>query len=102
MKSILQHDRFAAWHAGLKDGKGRAIIADRMKRLARGLEGDAKSVGDGVRELRIAFGPGYRIYFAERGGDLIVLLAGGTKRRQRADVAAAKHLLRDLIASGDV
>lgn len=80
---------FEQWLARLRDLKAKAAIDTRMARLRRGLLGDFKSVGEGVRELRIDSGPGYRVYLADD-GESILLLCGGSKKTQRADVAAAK------------
>jgi len=80
----------------LKDGRARALIASRLDRLAYGHVGDAKAVGDGIFELRIHHGPGYRVYFTKRGNEVIVLLCGGDKGSQRRDVAMAKRLAAEL------
>lgn len=92
MLKVVESETFRAWLAGLRDVRGRAIIAGRLLRLAGGLAGDVKSVGDQVSELRIHFGPGYRVYFTRRGERLIVVLAGGDKDSQDRDIAAAKAL----------
>ena len=76
---VLRTPVFAAWLETLRDQRGRAIIAQRITRLAAGQIGDAKAVGDGVRELRVDHGPGYRLYFVRRGETVIVLLCGGDK-----------------------
>ena len=76
----------------LSDASVRGVVAARIKRLERGLMGDVESVGDGVSELRIHFGAGWRIYFVQRGVQLIVLLTGGSKRTQKADIKRAKAL----------
>ena len=81
-----------AWLDGLTDEPVRAIIAARIKRLALGLMGDVKPVGGGVSELRIHMGAGWRVYFVQRGREVIVLLAGGSKRTQKADIKRAKTL----------
>jgi putative addiction module killer protein len=94
MKRVLETSRFRRWLDHLRDRQAVARINTRIVRLSLGLPGDAKSVGDGVRELRFAFGPGYRVYFAERDGALIVLLAGGDKASQRRDIDEAKALWR--------
>jgi putative addiction module killer protein len=89
---IKQTETFRVWEAALKDRRTRTIIATRIMRLSEGLLGDAPSVGDGVRELRIHYAPGYRIYFQQRGNTLIVLLCGGDKASQKRDIIAAKKL----------
>jgi putative addiction module killer protein len=81
---------FDAWLSRLRDAKGRAIIRERIARLTLGNFGDAKPVGDGVFELRVAFGPGLRIYYGLDGERIVVLLCGGDKRSQKADIKAAK------------
>lgn len=83
---------FDHWIDGLKDRIGRANILRRVRRLAEGHAGDAKPVGSGVFELRIRFGPGYRVYYMQRGHVLIVLLCGGDKSTQESDIARAKTL----------
>jgi putative addiction module killer protein len=86
---------FDAWLSGLRDRSGRARILVRIERLQAGNPGDVKAVGEGVSELRITFGPGYRVYFIRRGAVLILLLAGGDKSTQMADIEAAKRLARE-------
>jgi putative addiction module killer protein len=83
---------FMAWIDGLKDETVRGVVLARIKRLERGLMGDVAPVGDGVLELRIHLGAGWRIYFTQRGREIIVLLAGGSKRTQKADIKRAKVL----------
>nr|WP_252263873.1 type II toxin-antitoxin system RelE/ParE family toxin [Paracidobacterium acidisoli] len=80
---------------GLRDAQARARIAARIRRLAFGNPGDVKPVGDGVSELRIHYGPGYRVYFIQRGTVLIVLLCGGDKSTQDKDIEAAKRLAKE-------
>ena len=92
MFSIKPLPEFTQWLDGLSDASVRGVVAARIKRLERGLMGDVEPVGDGVSELRIHFGAGWRIYFVQRGVQLIVLLAGGSKRTQKADIARAKAL----------
>lgn len=87
---------FDRWFRKLKDRKARAFVRVRLDRLSLGLFGDAKSVGDGVSELRIDYGPGYRLYFCQRGRTVIVVLLGGDKRRQQADIEKAKAAARQL------
>ncbi|MBC5766599.1 type II toxin-antitoxin system RelE/ParE family toxin [Ramlibacter albus] len=83
---------FTRWLSRLRDKAVRGILVARLKRLERGLPGDCGPVGDGVLELRIHVGAGWRIYYTIRGEDLVVLLAGGTKRTQAADIKRAKAL----------
>jgi putative addiction module killer protein len=84
------------WINGLKDRAGRARIQMRVDRLAHGNPGQHRNLSNGVSELKIDFGPGYRVYFTERGGELIVLLAGGDKSTQQQDIRAAIALARNL------
>ena len=81
---------------GLRDILARARIQVRVERLATGNPGDVKPVGEGVSELRIDYGPGYRVYFTKRGQKLVILLAGGDKRTQATDIKAALRLARNL------
>jgi putative addiction module killer protein len=92
---IKQTETFRIWESKLRDTRARTLIAARLFRLAEGLTGDAASVGEGVSELRIHYGPGYRIYFQRRGAVLIVLLCGGDKSGQDRDIAAAKRLAKE-------
>ena len=85
MIEIVETEFFQRWLANLKD----AMARNRLRRVSLGNLGDWKSVGDGVAEMRIDHGPGYRVYFVRRGDRLIIILAGGTKRTQRADIAKA-------------
>jgi putative addiction module killer protein len=96
MIEIRQTPRFTAWVAGLRDHRARARILQRLERAAAGNLGDAAPVGDGVSEMRIFHGPGYRLYFVRRGEELIVLLCGGDKSTQRADIALAKEMAKEL------
>jgi putative addiction module killer protein len=84
---------FRKWRLRLKDHRARAI-ASRLDRLAQGHAGDAKPVGEGVSELRIHYGPGYRVYFQKRGNTINVLLCGGDKSTQAKDIKTAKHLAK--------
>lgn len=97
MKTISRSEKFASWLSRLskKDRTTAAIVARHVERLRTGL-GDIEAVGEGVSELRIHVGPGYRIYFGELGDVLIVVLAGGTKRRQQVDIDEAKSMFNDL------
>jgi putative addiction module killer protein len=92
MVHILRTDEFDAWLRGLRDLQGRARIDMRVKRLAQGNPGDVRPVGRGVSELRIDTGPGYRVYFATRGREVILLLAGGDKSSQARDIEIAQAL----------
>lgn len=92
MYSIKSLPEFTAWLAGLKDASLRGVLVARIKRLERGLMGDVEPVGDGVSELRIHVGAGWRIYFTQRGTQLLVLLVGGSKRTQKNDIKRAKAL----------
>jgi putative addiction module killer protein len=92
---VVETEQFRNWLDNLRDGKARLRIDDRLRRLAGGNAGDTKSVGDGVQELRLHFGPGYRVYYMWRDGVLIVLLCGGDKRSQARDIAKAKELAKE-------
>lgn len=93
---IEQTTSFAAWHASLRDLRAKVAIARRIERTATGNLGDVKSVGDGVSELRIDVGPGYRVYFTVRDGVVIILLAGGDKSTQATDIKRAKRLAQEV------
>jgi putative addiction module killer protein len=88
---------FRKWRKKLRDDRARALIAARLERLAFGLPGDVEPVGEGVSELRIHYGPGYRVYFKRRGDVFILLLCGGDKSAQEEDIKTAKKLARDWI-----
>jgi len=90
--SVKALPEFTSWLDRLADAAVRGVVVARIKRLERGLFGDVVSVGDGVSELRIHIGAGWRVYFTERGGQIIVLLAGGSKRTHRGDIERAKAL----------
>ena len=96
MIEIRQTEVYADWFAGLRDRQARARIDVRIRRLSLGNPGDVKPVGEGVSEMRIDYGPGYRIYFVQRGQQLIILLAGGDKRTQAQDIQTAIELARDV------
>jgi putative addiction module killer protein len=93
---IRQTEVFAAWHAALRDREARVRITIRLRRLSLGNPGDVKSVGGGVSEMRIDYGPGYRVYFARRGDLIVVLLCGGDKRTQDRDIARAIRLAQEI------
>ncbi|WP_039559626.1 type II toxin-antitoxin system RelE/ParE family toxin [Pseudomonas flexibilis] len=92
MLEIQQTETYRAWERRLRDSRARAAIAARIFRLANGLAGDVSPVGGGVSELRIHYGPGYRIYFQQRGNELVILLCGGDKASQQHDIETAKRL----------
>ena len=92
---IRQTELFARWLAGLRDRRARMRITARIRRLSLGNFGDVKPVGGGISEMRVDYGPGYRIYFVQRGETLVILLAGGDKRTQGRDVARARELARE-------
>lgn len=83
---------YRSWFDSLRDTKGKTQVEARLKRLSMGNPGDCDPVGEGVHELRIDFGPGYRIYFGEHGGKLVILLCGGDKSTQKKDIKIAKKL----------
>lgn len=94
---IRKTDLFASWLDALRDIHARARVQARIERMATGNFGDMKAVGEGVSELRIDYGPGYRIYFTKRGSQLIILLVGGDKSSQRRDIQTAQRLARELL-----
>ncbi len=96
MLDIRKTGVFTAWLRGLRDKQAKARVIVRIDRLSLGLPGDVKPVGEGVSELRIDYGPGYRVYFVRRGTELVVLLAGGDKRTQDRDIRVALELARSL------
>jgi putative addiction module killer protein len=95
MIELKQTAVFSKWESRLRDKRARTMIAARLTRLAHGLPGDVEPVGEGVSELRIHYGPGYRVYFQQRGNVLIVLLCGGDKGSQARDIANAKKLAKE-------
>ena len=95
MPEIVKSATFDRWLTGLKDIHARVRIISRLDRLALGNPGDVKAVGSGVSELRIDYGPGYRVYFTQRGRVLIVLLCGGDKRTQPEDIKRAIAIAKD-------
>ena len=96
MLEIRKTEVFAKWLDGLRDVHARARILVRVERLAAGNPGNVKPVGEGVSELRIDYGPGYRVYYKEQGQEVVVLLAGGDKRTQASDIKTALRLARNL------
>ena len=92
---IVQSDTFSQWLGRLKDRQARARIQMRLDRMALGNPGDVKAVREGISEIRVDCGPGYRVYFIQRGQLRVVLLAGGDKRSQEADIERAIRIARD-------
>ncbi len=96
MVEIRKTATFSKWIDSLRDIRARARVLARIERLAVGHTGDAKPVGEGVSELRIDYGPGYRVYFKKQGRSVVVLLAGGDKKTQNRDIETALRLARNL------
>ena len=92
MLELKQTETFQKWRTSLTDVKVLGLIASRLDRLAFGHPGDAQPIGEGISELRIHYGPGYRVYFQQRGNTIIVLLCGGDKSTQAKDIKTAKRL----------
>ncbi len=92
MNTILRTETFNMWLTKLKDARGKARIIERIRSAERGNFGDCESVGQGVYEMRIHFGPGYRVYFSRIGSVVYVLLSGGTKRGQQRDIIKAQEM----------
>lgn len=96
MAEIRKTELFAKWLDNLRDIQAKARVLVRIERLASGNAGDVKPVGEGISEMRIDYGPGYRVYFIKRGNELIILLAGGDKSSQTADIKVAIRLASNL------
>ncbi len=96
MIEIRKTEIFAKWIDGLSDIRARARILVRIERLAAGNPGDVKAVGEGISEMRIDYGPGYRVYFSKLGNSIIILLVDGDKRNQSRDIKTAKRLASNL------
>ncbi|MDA8088892.1 MAG: type II toxin-antitoxin system RelE/ParE family toxin [Nitrospiraceae bacterium] len=96
MIEVRQTGKYSEWFDTLRDGQARARINARIRRLSLGNAGDVKPVGAGVSEMRIDYGPGYRVYFTNRGREVVILLAGGDKRTQERDIRTALELARNL------
>ena len=96
MIEVRQTEAFSKWLRELRDRQARARIQTRIDRLQLGLAGDVRPVGEGVSELRIDYGPGYRVYFVQRRKELVILLAGGDKRTQDRDLKTAIELAHNL------
>ena len=93
---IRKTDVYVKWLDGLRDIRARARVLARIERLAAGNPGDAEPVGEGISELRINYGPGYRVYYKQQGRELVILLAGGDKSSQSRDIKTALRLARNL------
>ena len=96
MINIRETEAYARWFDSLRDRQARARIDIRIRRLSLGNFGDAKSLGQGLSELRVDYGPGYRVYFIRRGGDVVILLGGGDKSTQAKDIRRALEVAREL------
>ena len=96
MIEIRQTEVYARWFDGLRDRRARMRIDERIRRLSLGNPGDVRPVGEGVSELRVHYGPGYRVYLTWRGNALVILLAGGDKGTQDSDIRTALELARGL------
>ena len=96
MLEVRKTENFVHWLDSLRDIRARALVQVRIERLAAGNPGDVEPVGEGVSELRIDYGPGYRVYFKKQGRQLVIILAGGDKRTQDKDIKAALRLARNL------
>lgn len=96
MIRIIQTETYKKWESNLKDRRAKKIIVARLFRVVNGLFGDCNSVGEGISELRIHYGPGYRIYFKQKEGILVILLCGGDKSSQRLDIKQAKEIAQNL------
>lgn len=97
---LAETDEFHHWLGSLADRRAKARVIDRIKRASDGNFGDAKAVGSGVSEMRIDYGPGYRVYFFRRGKELVILLCGGDKKSQQADIAQAVRMKEEIERSG--
>jgi len=96
MKEVRETETFKTWFSDLRDARAKYRIDVRIKRLALGNPGDVKPAGEGISEMRIDYGPGYRVYYKDTGREIIILLCGGDKRAQNKDIEQAKELLRNL------
>ena len=96
MIEVRQTTRFATWLASLRDERAKARVLKRLDRAGNGNLGDVSPVGEGILEMRVFYGPGYRVYLIERGAALIVLLCGGDKSTQRSDIEEAKTLAKEI------
>lgn len=95
MVTVTRTEEYASWFRKLRDARAQSRILTRIDRLLEGNAGDVAPIGDGLSELRIHYGPGYRVYFANRGAALILLLIGGDKDSQQRDIETAKRLAQE-------
>jgi len=98
---LAESERFHDWLGSLADRRARARVVERLKRASNGNFGDVKPVGSGVSEMRVDYGPGYRVYFFRRGKELVILLCGGDKRTQDADIALAIRMKGEIEQRGE-
>jgi putative addiction module killer protein len=96
MIEVRQSEEFSAWLHGLRDANAVARIVARIRRMEQGNPGDVRSVGEGVMEMRVPYGPGYRVYYLHRGAQIVILLCGGDKRTQQQDIKRAQTLAETL------
>ena len=96
MLEVRQTERFVDWLGRLRDNNARIRIAARIRRMEMGNFGDVAPVGEGVSEMRVHYGPGYRVYFVQEGAEIVVLLCGGDKSSQDRDIAKAKEMAKEL------
>ena len=96
MMKIKKTEEFSAWENALRDRRAVLRVQSRVRHMSLGNFGDAKSVGDGVMESRIHYGPGYRLYYTRRSGEIVILLIGGDKSTQRKDIEKAKQLVKEI------
>lgn len=96
MFTVNKTDNFDAWIEGLRDRRAKARILSRVSRLEAGNPGDVKAVGEGISEMRIDYGPGYRVYFTQTGKEIVLLLCGGDKSTQQADIVEAVRMAKEL------
>jgi putative addiction module killer protein len=96
LDAVIRTDAFAAWFKGLRDRVAAARIAIRIDRLVLGNPGQYRNLTGGVREMKVDYGPGYRVYFTERADEIVILLCGGDKKSQNADIAAAIRMVSEL------
>ncbi|GHT94255.1 addiction module antitoxin RelB [Spirochaetia bacterium] len=94
MKKIRRSSEYKKWIKNLKDVRARARIFTRVKRLSEGNPGDSEPAGEGISEMRIDYGPGYRVYYKDTGKEIVLLLCGGDKRTQTRDIARAKDIFK--------